>query len=123
LERVGLAGVEQRVPFHLSGGEKRRAGPAGGLGLRAGGLLLGEAAVRLPPRGRRGLICPVNDPPGTKNIAAPDLERVTHTWQRALVLDHGRLIADGPARTLLADAALMDAHGLEVPYSLTGIRD
>src|SRR5262249_36758356 len=25
LERVGLTGLEQRVPYHLSGGEKRRA--------------------------------------------------------------------------------------------------
>jgi cobalt/nickel transport system ATP-binding protein len=35
-----------------------------------------------------------------------------------MVLDHGRLMADGPARELLADASLMEAHGLEVPYSL-----
>jgi hypothetical protein len=33
-------------------------------------------------------------------------------------LNSGRLIADGPARTLLGDQALMEAHGLEVPYSL-----
>jgi cobalt/nickel transport system ATP-binding protein len=37
---------------------------------------------------------------------------------RVLVLDGGRLIADGPAADLLGDAALMEAHGLEVPYSL-----
>src|SRR5262245_32170411 len=34
LERVGLAGVERRVPFHLSGGEKRRAALAGVLAMR-----------------------------------------------------------------------------------------
>jgi cobalt/nickel transport system ATP-binding protein len=43
---------------------------------------------------------------------------ILQTCQRVLLLDHGRLIADGPAPMLLADAALMDEHGLEVPYTL-----
>src|SRR5947207_8645238 len=34
LDRVGLSGLEQRVPFHLSGGEKRRAALAGVLAIR-----------------------------------------------------------------------------------------
>jgi cobalt/nickel transport system ATP-binding protein len=37
---------------------------------------------------------------------------------RVLVLDGGKLMADGPARELLADGALMERHGLEVPYRL-----
>ena len=55
----------------------------------------------------------------TKMIATHDLELVLETCGRALVLDAGRLIADGPARQLLVDRALMEAHGLEVPHSLT----
>src|SRR5438132_601768 len=51
-------------------------------------------------------------------IASHDLELILETCQRCLVLDRGRVIAEGPARQLLADAALMEAHGLEVPYSL-----
>src|SRR5262249_37350858 len=34
LARVGLTGFEQRVPFHLSGGEKRRVALAGVLAMR-----------------------------------------------------------------------------------------
>ena len=37
---------------------------------------------------------------------------------RVLLLDHGQLIADGPTEKILADEALLEAHGLEVPYRL-----
>jgi cobalt/nickel transport system ATP-binding protein len=35
-----------------------------------------------------------------------------------LVLDEGRLVAEGPALAILADEKLMLAHGLEKPHSL-----
>ena len=39
--------------------------------------------------------------------------------QRAILLDRGKVMADGPVRTILADPVLMEKHGLEVPHSLT----
>jgi cobalt/nickel transport system ATP-binding protein len=119
LERVGLAGLEQRVPFHLSGGEKRRAALAGVLAMRPEVLLLDEPSMHLDPRGRRELIRLVNGLAVTKVIASHDLELILDTCRDVFLLDGGRLIAQGPARSLLADAALMEAHGLEVPHSLT----
>jgi cobalt/nickel transport system ATP-binding protein len=118
LERVGLAGFDQRVPYHLSGGEKRRAALAGVLAMRPGILLLDEPSMFLDARGRRDLIHLLHDLPGTRIIAAHDLEMILETCSRVQLLDSGRLIADGPARDLLADDALMTAHGLEVPHSL-----
>jgi hypothetical protein len=38
-----------------------------------------------------------------------------------LVLAGGKVVADGEARAVLADAALMEEHGLEVPWGLRGI--
>jgi cobalt/nickel transport system ATP-binding protein len=119
LERVGLAGADARVPFHLSGGEKRRVALAGVLAMRPDVLLLDEPSMHLDPRGRREFIELVNGLAVTKIIATHDLELVLRTCRRALVLDGGRLVADGPVRALLADRALMEAHGLEVPHSLT----
>lgn len=118
LARVGLAGFEQRPPHHLSGGEKRRAALAGVLAMRPDILLLDEPTMFLDPRGRREFIRLLHDLPGTRIIAAHDLEMILETCGRVLVLDHGRLIADGQPREILANAELMEAHGLEVPYSL-----
>jgi cobalt/nickel transport system ATP-binding protein len=118
LERVGLAGFEQRVPLHLSGGEKRRVALAGVLAMRPSILLLDEPSMYLDPRGRRELIELINGLDTTRLIAAHDLEFILRTCNRVLLLDGGRLLADGPTRQVLADAELMDRHGLEVPYSL-----
>jgi cobalt/nickel transport system ATP-binding protein len=118
LAKVGLTGLEGRVPFHLSGGEKRRVALAGVLAMRPAVLLLDEPSMHLDPRGRRELIRLVHDLPGTKVIASHDLEMILETCGRTLLLDRGRLAADGPTHALLANATLMEAHGLEVPYSL-----
>jgi cobalt/nickel transport system ATP-binding protein len=118
LGRVGLEGCAGRVPFHLSGGEKRRVALAGVLAMRPEILLLDEPSMYLDPRGRREVIGLLRGLPGTKLIASHDLELVRETCARVLLLDGGRLVADGPADVLLSDAALMEAHGLEVPYSL-----
>jgi len=119
LDRAGLAGAEERVPFHLSGGEKRRVALAGVLAMRPDVLLLDEPSMHLDPRGRREFIELINGFDVTRIIASHDLELVLRTCKRALVLDSGKLVADGPTRTVLGDRALMDAHGLEVPHSLT----
>jgi cobalt/nickel transport system ATP-binding protein len=118
LEQVGLGGFEQRVPFHLSGGEQRRVALAGVLAMRPEVLLLDEPSQGLDPRGRRELIHLFNQLSVTKIIASHDLEFVLQTCSRTLVLDAGKLVGDGPTRTILADAALMVTHGLEVPHSL-----
>jgi cobalt/nickel transport system ATP-binding protein len=119
LERVGLAGMDQRVPFHLSGGEKRRVALAGVLAMRPEILLLDEPSMYLDPRGRRELIRLIQRLPGTKVIASHDLEMIREICQRVVLLDGGKVVADGSTQSILADADLVNAHGLEVPHSLT----
>jgi cobalt/nickel transport system ATP-binding protein len=119
LAEVGLGGFEERVPFHLSGGEKRRVALAGVLAMQPAVLLLDEPSIHLDPRGRRELIRLLNQLTPTKVIASHDLEFILATCTRAVLLDHGRLVADGPVRAILADPRLMEEHGLEVPHSLT----
>ncbi len=118
LAAVGLPGHGDRVPHHLSGGEKRRAAVATVLSMKPDVLLLDEPSMFLDPRGRRELIRLMAALPGTKLIATHDLELVLDTCPRVLVLDGGKLVADGPAAALLADERLMDTHGLEVPYRI-----
>ena len=118
LRAVGLPDAGERVPFQLSGGEKRRAALAGVLAMRPAVLLLDEPSMFLDPRGRRELLGRIRSLPGTKLIATHDLELVLDLCSRVIVLDGGKLLADGPAKQLLADPELMDRHGLEVPFRL-----
>ena len=108
------------MPFHLSGGEKRRAAIAGVLAMQPEVLLLDEPSMFLDPRGRRELIVLLREIGGTQLIASHDLEFVRELCPRVLLLDAGRLIVEGPTDEELGDAARMEGHGLEVPWSLRG---
>jgi cobalt/nickel transport system ATP-binding protein len=118
LSRVGMAGQEERVPMHLSGGEKRRVALAGVLAMRPEVLLLDEPTMFLDPRGRRELIELLKEIGGTQLVASHDLEFVRGLCPRVLLLDGGKVYVDGPTDAVLGDAALMERHGLEVPWSL-----
>ncbi len=118
LAQVGLAGFEERLPHHLSRGEKRRACLAGLLACDARVLVLDEPTTDLDPRGRRELMAMLSRLPVTQLIATHDLEFVVEICPRTLVLDGGRIVADGPTRQLLDDETLMLAHGLERPHIL-----
>jgi cobalt/nickel transport system ATP-binding protein len=118
LARVGLTGLEARAPHHLSGGEKRRAALAGVLAMRPEILLLDEPSMFLDPRGRRELFTLLRSLGGTQMIGAHDLDMILDLCGRVLVLDRGKLVADDVAGKVLADAELMERHGLEVPYRL-----
>lgn len=119
LAAVGLPDAGDRVPFKLSGGDKRRAAIAGVLAMRPSVLLLDEPSAFLDPRGRRELIKLLSNLPGTKLIATHDLELVLDLCTRVLVLDGGKLVADGLAQEILGNPEIMAEHGLEVPYRLT----
>jgi len=138
---MGLAGpaLEQRVaqalaacdltaladrPVHqLSGGEKRRACIAGALVMRPALMLLDEPSAALDLRNRRKLIAVLRQTDQALVIASHDLELVLELCPRVIVMDAGRIRADGPARDVLGDARLMAAHGQEVPHSLTPHED
>ena len=118
LAQVGLAGFEERLPHHLSRGEKRRACLAGLLACDARVLVLDEPTSDLDPRGRRELMALLSRLPVAQLIATHDLEFVVEICPRTIVLDGGRVVADGPTRRLLDDEPLMLAHGLERPHIL-----
>jgi cobalt/nickel transport system ATP-binding protein len=118
LENVGLSGFEERAPHHLSRGEKHRACLAGLLACRARVLALDEPSNSLDPRGRRELTGLLQRLPATQIMATHDLELVVLTCSRVLLLDGGRLIAQGPTFEILNDEPLMLAHGLERPHIL-----
>jgi len=118
LGQVGLGGFEDRLPHHLSRGEKRRVCLAGLLACDARLLVLDEPTSDLDPRGRRELMALLTRLGVGQLIATHDLEFVVEICPRAIVLDGGRIVADGPTLELLDDEPLMLAHGLERPHIL-----
>jgi energy-coupling factor transporter ATP-binding protein EcfA2 len=118
LERVGLEGFDERLPHHLSRGEKRRVCLAGLLACDARLLALDEPTSDLDPRGRRELKRLLADLPVAQVIATHDLELVVELCPRVIVLDRGGVVAQGATAELLADEELMLAHGLECPHVL-----
>jgi cobalt/nickel transport system ATP-binding protein len=118
LAAVGMTGLGDRSPHHLSGGEKRAASLATVLSMRPDALALDEPTNGLDPRARRRVIALLKSLDRACLVATHDLEMVLELCSRAVVMDGGRVIADGAAREVLSDEALMDAHGLEVPLSI-----
>jgi cobalt/nickel transport system ATP-binding protein len=118
LGRVGLEHAAERFPGHLSSGQKRAAAIATVLALEPEVVVLDEPTANLDPRARRRVIELVRALPGTRLVISHDLEMVLDCCARVLLLDQGRLVADGAANELLADGPLLDAHGLEKPHSL-----
>jgi energy-coupling factor transporter ATP-binding protein EcfA2 len=118
LADAGLAGYEQRLPHHLSRGEKRRVCLAGLLACDARLLALDEPTSDLDPRGRRELRALLARLPVAQVVATHDLELVVELCARVIVLDRGRVVAQGETERLLSDERLMLEHGLETPHVL-----
>jgi len=118
LAQVRLDGFEQRLPHHLSLGEKRRVCLAGVLACEPRILVLDEPTAGLDPRGRRELIALLASLPATRIVASHDLDMVVALCSRVVVLDRGVVVAGGPTVEVLSDEPLMLAHGLERPHSL-----
>ncbi len=118
LNQVGLADFDERLPHHLSRGEKRRVCLAGLLACEARLLALDEPTSDLDPRGRRELKALLGSLPIAQIIATHDLDLVVEICPRVIVLDQGAVVAQGATAEILNDEALMLSHGLERPHVL-----
>ncbi|HOA73522.1 MAG TPA: ABC transporter ATP-binding protein [Phycisphaerae bacterium] len=112
-DRMGLSHMLERPPHHLSMGQRRNAAVAGVLVMQPELLLMDEPASNLDPRSRRRLIETLSSLPMTLLIASHDLAMVAGLCSRAVLIDQGRVVADGPTETILHDGPLMERHGLE----------
>jgi cobalt/nickel transport system ATP-binding protein len=114
LAAVGMDGYKARVSHHLSAGEKKRIAIATVLSMQPEILVLDEPTAGLDPRARRGLINLLRDLPQTMLVATHDIRMVLDLLPRAVIMDRGCIVADASSGKLLADAPLLEAHGLEV---------
>ncbi|WP_431970438.1 energy-coupling factor ABC transporter ATP-binding protein [Nocardia sp. bgisy134] len=112
LAAVGMSDRADRSPTRLSLGERRRAALATVLACRPEVLVLDEPAANLDPVARRELADILLSLPTTLVLVTHDLPYAQRICDRAVILDSGRIVADGPIDEILGDTDLLAAHRL-----------
>ena len=116
LAAVGMGEHRDRAPHHLSFGQRRRVAVATVLAMRPEVLVLDEPSSNLDPASRRELAEILQSLPITILMVTHDLPYALQLCDRSVILDAGRIVADGPTGDLLADAELLARHRLELPF-------
>ena len=112
LEAVGMSGYQKRSSHHLSLGEKKRIALATVLAMKPEVMVIDEPTSNLDPRSKWSLIELLRQLPMTKIIATHDLDLVRTLCGRTVVMDEGKVVADGNTENILDDIPLLKAHGL-----------
>ncbi|MPZ87175.1 MAG: ATP-binding cassette domain-containing protein [Nitriliruptorales bacterium] len=116
LATMGMESAAQRAPHHLSLGQRKRVATAAVLSMDPQVLVLDEPSSNLDPRARRELAERLAELDLTLLLVTHDLPYALQLCERAVVMDAGQVVADGPLRAILADEVLLAAHDLELPY-------
>ncbi len=116
LAAVGMEGVGGRPPHHLSFGQRKRVATAAVLSMEPAVLVLDEPSSNLDPRARREFGEILAGLSQTIVLVTHDLPYAHEICERAVIIDGGRIVADGPTDMILGDADLLAAHDLELPH-------
>ena len=119
LSLTGVSHLKERVPHQLSGGEKCMVAIASVLAMQPQIILYDEPSANLDLKARRRLIKFLQASPETIILSAHDLELVLEVCDRVILLNQGRVMADGIPQEIMSDRILMESNNLEVPHSLT----
>jgi energy-coupling factor transport system ATP-binding protein len=118
LDTLGISGLRYRQVHDLSGGEKQKVVIASVLALHPDILVMDEPTSELDPKGAEEVLSIVqrlNDELGiTVVLVEHRLDRVVHLVDRMIVMDEGRIIADGSPRTVLSNGDITSV-GAGVP--------
>jgi cobalt/nickel transport system ATP-binding protein len=115
LAAVDMSGFEERMPHHLSIGQRKRISLATVLVMDPEVLILDEPSAGLDPRARRGLIALLRGLPQTLLASTHDMRLVRDLFDRAIIMQEGRIVVDAPAADVLRDEELLEEYGLEAP--------
>ena len=112
LDTLGISSLRCRQVHELSGGEKQKVVIASVLALHPDILVLDEPTSELDPKGAEEVLSIVeqlNDELGiTVILIEHRLDRVVHLVDRMIVLDKGKVLADGIPRDILDNAKSAD---------------
>ncbi|NVN09920.1 ATP-binding cassette domain-containing protein [Nguyenibacter vanlangensis] len=109
IDLVGLSGHERKRPSQMSGGQKQRVGIARALAGNPALLLCDEATSALDPETTAAildLLVDINRRLGlTILLITHEMDVIRRIAHRVVVLDHGRIVEDGPVAALLGGAS------------------
>ena len=119
LSVVGIAHLAQRVPHHLSGGEKKRVAIAGVIAMEPEVLILDEPTAGLDPKGVADLNCFINSLSAkygmTVVFSTHDVAMVPEVADYIYVMDKGRVVACGTADEIFVQPEMLKSVRLDVP--------
>jgi len=118
LENLGLTGYENRSSFHLSFGERKIASLATVLAMQPKLIAMDEPTSNLDLSHRRKIIRWIQKSLETIILTTHDLDMALETCHRVIILNQGKIIADGPTEIILRDQKLLEKNDLELPLSL-----
>jgi iron complex transport system ATP-binding protein len=115
MDVTGVAAHAERPVTTLSGGERARVALARVLATEAEIILADEPTASLDPRYQLivlGILKRHAEAGGTVLAVLHDLGLAARQASRLIVLDHGRIVADGPPRVVLTKARLAETFGV-----------
>ena len=118
LKLVGMYDYRLHAPHLLSGGQKQRVAIAGVIAMRPRCIVLDEPTAMLDPHGREEVISTIERLNREKGIT---VVLITHHMteairaQRVIVMDAGRILADGTPKEVFPKVELLESVGLTVP--------
>ena len=121
LKQVGMYEYREHAPHLLSGGQKQRVAIAGIIALEPKCIVLDEPTAMLDPRGRADVMQTVEKLNREKGIT---VVLITHHMdeaaqaQRVIVLDKGKVAADGTPKQVFAQVEMLHKLGLAAPDSV-----
>ncbi|MCJ1709522.1 ABC transporter ATP-binding protein [Microbacterium sp. VKM Ac-2923] len=110
--RWDLTALLDRTLDSLSGGERRRVLLARAFAQRAAVLLLDEPTNHLDLRHQHALLAHLRDTAATAVLTLHDLDLAAAYCSRVVLLDRGRVLADGPPHTALSADRVSAVYGV-----------
>jgi len=121
LKQVDMYEYRTHAPHLLSGGQKQRIAIAGVIAMEPKCIVLDEPTAMLDPRGRREVIDTIGRLNREKGIT---VVLITHHMdeaakaQRVVVLDKGKVAADGTPKEVFSQVELLHGIGLAAPETV-----